>query len=156
MKLRCLTWACIYNLDQWQKKRQLSVWLVNFDKFSWDESYLQKKLRTTLGHAVIIPFVKTMPAKLESFAFILAANKANHSYQLFIASLHHRVAFWTFLNSHALDQIVPGDFVFKLFNFFLWQNSQATNVYVVPLFAAINRWFVLAHVGTQKLGPAYI
>ena len=67
---------------------------------------------------------------------------------LFVTSFYHRVALGTFLNTHSLDQVVLGDLPLKLQYLDIRQNSQAPHIYVVPFFAAINWWLVLANIRT--------
>ena len=112
---------------------------------------------TTLGRArTTFPLVQTMPAEFVSFLSFLSTQRTNYSYVLFVTSFYHRVALGTFLNTHSLDQVVPGDLLLKLQYLVICQNSQAPHIYVVPFFAAINWWLVLANVGTQKSRSACV
>ena len=106
---------------------------------------------TTLSPAgAVVPLVQTMPAELVPFS-LFATRNASQPYLLFVFSLHHWLAFWTFLNAHSLQQVVHGDLLLKLLFLFLCQNGQAPNIDVIPFLVTMSRWLVLANVRTRKL-----
>lgn len=66
-----------------------------------------------------------MPAEMKSqLAFIFAAQQTNNSDVLFVTTFYQWATLGTFLNTHALDQEILGNLLFKLTPLFLDQSKQ--------------------------------